>query len=71
MDCNDDKPRHAFATPRREAPESLMNLSPQKTEGVGNAGCLLHPQPPVQGRKHRGRSHRYTGITRHSRTQWF
>ena len=30
-------------------------------EGAGNAGCPLHPQPPVQCRKHRGRSHRYTG----------
>src|SRR5713101_690145 len=24
-----------------------MNLSPQKTEGVGNAGCPLHPRPRV------------------------
>jgi hypothetical protein len=30
-------------------------------EGAGNAGCPLHPQPPVQCRKHRGRSHRYPG----------
>ena len=45
MDCNDDKPRHACATPRRDAPEPLMNLSPKKTEGVGNAGCPLHPPP--------------------------
>jgi hypothetical protein len=40
-------------------------------EGVGNAGCPLHPQPRVQCRKHTGSRHRYTGITRHSRTQWF
>jgi len=36
---------HSFATPRRDAPESCMNLSP--LEGVGNAGCPLHPQPRV------------------------
>src|SRR5882672_7190449 len=30
---------------RRNAPEALMNLSPK--EGVGNAGCPLHPRPRV------------------------
>src|SRR5882672_8537995 len=35
-------------TPRREAPESCIYLAPKKTEGVGNAGCPLHPQPRVQ-----------------------
>ena len=30
---------------RREAPEALMNLPPK--EGVGNAGCPLHPRPRV------------------------
>src|SRR5450631_3358681 len=39
--------KHDFATPRRATPESLMNLSPRKTEGVGNAGCPLHPRPRV------------------------
>src|SRR5216110_906627 len=29
----------------RNAPEALMNLPP--IEGVGNAGCPLHPQPRV------------------------
>src|SRR3979411_568000 len=33
--------------PRRDAPELCMNLPPYKTEGVGNAGCPLHPQPRV------------------------
>ena len=41
-------------------------------EGVGNAGCPLHPQPRVQcvgsTRVSSPRSHRNT---RHSRTQWF
>jgi len=31
--------------PRREAPEPLINLPP--IEGVGNAGCPLHPRPRV------------------------
>jgi hypothetical protein len=39
--------KRAFAISRREAPESLMKLSPQKKEGVGNAGCPLHPRPRV------------------------
>ncbi len=36
-------------TPRSRgaiAPELSLNRSPK--EGVGNAGCPLHPQPPVQ-----------------------
>ena len=36
--------RYDFATPRRDAPEALLNRSPK--EGVGNAGCPLHPRPP-------------------------
>jgi hypothetical protein len=45
---------------QRNAPELCIYSSP-KMEGAGNAGCPLHPQPPVQCRKHRGRSHRYPG----------
>src|SRR5882724_8421508 len=37
--------KHTFATSQREAPEALMNLPPK--EGVGNAGCPLHPRPRV------------------------
>src|SRR5712664_3639560 len=37
--------KHTFAPSPRHAPEPLMNLSPK--EGVGNAGCPLHPQPRV------------------------
>src|SRR6267143_4966622 len=33
------------APSRRYAPEALMNLPPK--EGVGNAGCPLHPRPRV------------------------
>src|SRR4030088_151166 len=38
-------PQHTFATSPRNAPEPLMNLPPK--EGVGNAGCPLHPRPRV------------------------
>jgi len=37
--------KHTFATSPRDAPEPLMNLPPK--EGVGNAGCPLHPRPRV------------------------
>jgi hypothetical protein len=36
---------HATSSSRREAPEAMMNLPPK--EGVGNAGCPLHPRPRV------------------------
>ena len=39
-------PRHTFATPRRDAPESCIRSS-APLEGVGNAGCPLHPRPRV------------------------
>jgi len=63
-------PKHTFATSPRDAPEALMKLPPK--EGVGNAGCPLHPQPRVHlVLVERTRVNEYTGITRHSRTQWF
>src|SRR5258705_4968890 len=37
--------KHTFAPSRRYAPEALMNLPPK--EGVGNAGCPLHPRSRV------------------------
>ena len=47
-----------------------MNLPPK--EGVGNAGCPLHPQPRVRfALVESARVNEYTGITRRSRTQWF
>ena len=62
--------KHTFATSRRDASESLMNLPPK--EGVGNAGCPLHPQPRVHFvLVESTRVNEYTGITRRSRTQWF
>src|ERR1700704_2512833 len=40
---NDGK--RAFTPSPRHAPEPLKNLPPK--EGVGNAGCPLHPRPRV------------------------
>jgi hypothetical protein len=37
--------KRAFAPSRREAPEALLYLPPK--EGVGNAGCPLHPRSRV------------------------
>src|SRR5882672_8884444 len=37
----------ARSIPRRDAPGLCMNFVPPKTEGVGNAGCPLHPRPRV------------------------
>ena len=57
----------------RITPELCMILPPSEIKGAGNAGCPMHPQPRVQ----RSRKHTsvvtvgLTGITRHSRTQWF
>jgi hypothetical protein len=62
--------RRNFATSPRNAPEPLMNRPPK--EGVGNAGCPLHPQPRVHFvLVERTRVNEYTGIARRSRTQWF
>src|SRR5580700_4508979 len=33
---------------RRETPELCKKFCPPITEGAGKAGCLAHPQPPVQ-----------------------
>jgi hypothetical protein len=37
---------HSSAISRRNAPELYTNLPPK--EGVGNAGCPVHPQPRVR-----------------------
>src|SRR5260370_20432212 len=73
----------AFARPvgsqRREFQMCLRDLAarcarvfaktirPKKTEGAGNAGCPMHPQPRVQNEKaHEHSHHGHTGFTRHS-----
>jgi hypothetical protein len=37
--------KRALTTSPRDAPEALLNRPP--IEGVGNAGCPLHPRPRV------------------------
>src|SRR5258706_15930648 len=39
---------YATAIPRRHAPEFWIVHPPRKTEGAGNAGRSLHPQPRVR-----------------------
>jgi hypothetical protein len=39
--------RYSFAFSRRDAPELYMYLSPLKSEGAGNAGRPMRPQPRV------------------------
>src|SRR5439155_12039712 len=39
------KQQTRFYVSRRKASEALMNFPPK--EGVGNAGCPLHPRPRV------------------------
>jgi hypothetical protein len=42
---------HASAISRRDAPEACMKPSPLKSEGAGNAGRWMRPQPRVQMKK--------------------
>jgi hypothetical protein len=52
---------------RRIAPEVCMNLVPQREEGAGNAGCLLHPRSRVQKCERNAHEHTGTaGALRHS-----
>jgi hypothetical protein len=39
---------YGSAFSRRDASEFCTNIVPQKSEGVGNAGCPMHPQPRVR-----------------------
>jgi hypothetical protein len=52
----------------------LLKTSAPKTEGVGNAGRPMHPQPRVRilvASMHTSIHSEPPEITRHSRTQWF
>jgi hypothetical protein len=54
--------RYTFTFPRRDAPELCKILLPPKTEGAGNTGCPLHPQPRAQsGGSTRVSHNRFTG----------
>src|SRR5437588_3001835 len=59
---------YSFAVSRRIAPEVCMNFfPPSKTEGAGNAGCLLHPRSRVQCVEECAHEHTGTvGALRHS-----
>ena len=58
----------AFAFSRRTAPDVCMNWSPpSRSEGAGNAGCLLHPRSRVQCGDRGAHEHTGTaGARRHS-----
>src|SRR5450432_515704 len=65
-----DMVSHTTSFSRRDAPEACIYFPPK--EGVGNAGCPLHPRPRVHlVVVERTRVYEYTGIARHPRTQWF
>jgi len=53
----------------KSRPDHAKNLHPRSQEGVGNAGCSLHPQPRVENKNTRVSHHRSAEITRHSRTR--
>src|SRR3984893_6088946 len=62
---------HDFTTPRRNAPESCMNLSPlERAWGMPGARCTRGLVCNCSDRTHTS-NNEYTGIARHSRTQWF
>jgi hypothetical protein len=67
---NDGK--HTSAFPRRDAPEFCVKQPPYKNRGRGECRA---PNAPAASRANekstRASHHRFTGITRHSRTQWF
>ncbi len=59
------------ASSRREAPEPLMTLSPQtRAWGMPDARCTRGLVCNWCDRTHTS-NNEHTGITRHSRTQWF
>jgi hypothetical protein len=65
------KSSYGFAFPRREAPELLIYLSPQtRAWGMPDARCTRALVCNYSDRTHTS-NNEYTGITRHSRTQWF
>src|SRR5947199_6502166 len=65
-------PDTASPSRRMHASFAQASLPSEASEGAGNAGRSMHPQPRVQNKKAHERSHhRFTGTTRHSRTRWF
>jgi hypothetical protein len=63
--------RHTFAISRRDAPEVCIYLSPPlRAWGMPDAQCTRGLVCTCSSRTHTS-NNEYTGITRHSRTQWF
>src|ERR1700730_3360151 len=59
---------HGFAISPHICARFAIIIGPLQSEGAGNAGCPMHPQPRVRwGSKYAHEySQRVTGITRHS-----
>jgi hypothetical protein len=63
---------HASAIPRRDAPGLCIHSSPRKVRAWGMPGARCTRSLACKMKQAHERSRRsYTGITRHSRTQWF
>jgi len=60
--------RYNFAISRPDMPEVCQKFPhPSQSEGAGNTGRSMHPQPRVQNQNStRASHHGHTGITRHS-----
>jgi hypothetical protein len=57
---------------RRDAPELCKTMSLEKSEGAGNAGRSMRPQPRVQMKKaHEHSHHGHTGNHPAFPAQWF
>jgi hypothetical protein len=64
---NDVNSKYDSAISRRDTSEFLQEPFAQKSEGAGNAGRSMHPQPRVRNKKaHEHSHHGHTGNTRHS-----
>jgi hypothetical protein len=65
--------KYGFAISPRVSREFCQKRSALQSEGVGNAGRPMHPQPRARILVVSMRTSihsEFTGITRHSRTQW-
>jgi hypothetical protein len=57
----------ALLFPRHDLPGFCIGIVPPTSEGAGNAGRWLHPQPRLQGKKANEHSHyRFAETIRHS-----
>jgi hypothetical protein len=63
---NDVNSRHSFAISPRIRASFAVNVAPSKSEGAGNAGRPVRPQPVCNGSKHTVVTTVTPEITRHS-----